>query len=235
MTQFDFWSLFPDIAALVSQGISTSAGFTALWVLLTFSSFIIFSGYALAKYFHSKNRCYFYFDTLLGKVDKKTVHTERRTLRNTAREKEQQSKWPELWVEFDETLVEVDGQLQNTSDASVLFNSSTLADGLAGNRFLATGSGIITGFGVLGTFIGLQLGLGGLVFDSGTDTLIKGIQQLVGGAATAFVTSVWGVSLSLIYNILEKRLEREAQNRITALQVKIDTLFPCFSPAVNGS
>ncbi len=71
-----------------------------------------------------------------------------------------------LWLEFDETLIEIreDGvtQLFNTFDAVYFFNSSTLAKGVTNNRLIAAVPGFLTAIGVIGTFVGLQIGLSGM-------------------------------------------------------------------------
>ena len=234
MTNFDLSSLWPSFSSLFNGEIYTSQGLAALFVSITWFAFFLFLGISGYELWKSSKRYRFYRELIKGK-NTSELSSSRRELLNNARENEQKNKWPELWNEFDETLVEIKlsaGKgLRNTSEASVFFNSSTLAGGLVGNRLLAAGSGIITGLGVLGTFVGLQLGLGSLVFDNGTDTLMQGIQQLVGSASIAFTTSVWGVLLSLLYNFLEKLFERRARTQITSLQTQIDGLFQRFSPS----
>ncbi|MBU1000952.1 MAG: anti-phage defense ZorAB system ZorA [Proteobacteria bacterium] len=230
MTEFDLGSLWPSFATLVHGETLTPAGLSALFVMITIVCFLVFlflTGYQL---FQARRQYSFYRKLVNGKQASELV-ASRRDILSEASATERKNKWHELWNEFDETLVEVGDQLKNTSEASIFFNASTLAGGLVGNRLLAAGTGIITGLGVLGTFVGLQLGLKSLVFDSGTDTLMQGIQQLVGGASIAFITSVWGVLLSLIYNLIEKWFEHHVRNRISRLQAQIDELFQRFSPS----
>ena len=65
--------------------------------------------------------------------------------------------------------------------------------------------GILTGLGILGTFIGLLSGIGTLSFTS-VDAAIDSITILVGGIGTAFFTSISGVMLSILFNILYRIL-----------------------------
>jgi|GEM_PF-2246264 hypothetical protein len=228
MTEFNLGKLWPNFEHLRNGALSDPEGITALFVLITMvitGIFILTSCYCL----YVARKKYSFYRTLMSKQDKESLATKRRDIKNKAFDKEKKEHWPELWGEFDETFVEVDGQLQNTLEASTYFNTTTLAGSLVGNRLLAAGPGIITGLGVLGTFIGLQLGLGHLSLDGNSQQMQIEIQGLVASASIAFTTSVWGVLLSLCFNFFEKILERHAKNRIGKLQAQIDELFPRFS------
>ncbi len=69
--------------------------------------------------------------------------------------------------------------------------------------FLGVIPGALTGIGILGTFYGLLKGLGGIHFSS-VDVVVDSITNLVSGIDTAFFTSIAGVSLSIIFEILVK-------------------------------
>ncbi|WP_062460792.1 anti-phage ZorAB system protein ZorA [Demequina soli] len=143
-----------------------------------------------------------------------------------------------LWHEFDETLATApDGSaLYNTVDADYFFNETTLAPSLVNNRLLAAVPALLTAIGVLGTFVGLWLGLRGLNShaalgpDADTDQLLAGIETMIGGASIAFTTSVFGVGLSILINWVEKRTERRVVAKITAIQQLIDHLYQRLTP-----
>lgn len=61
--------------------------------------------------------------------------------------------------------------------------------------------GILTGLGLLGTFIGLLIGVGNIGFSSVT-TAISSLQILLDGIRTAFYSSIAGVILSLLFNLI---------------------------------
>ncbi|WP_167043536.1 anti-phage ZorAB system protein ZorA [Salinibacterium sp. ZJ454] len=140
----------------------------------------------------------------------------------------------DVWREFDETLVESPDSksLWNTLDAEYFFNSNSLASELTQNRLLLAVPSILTAIGVLGTFIGLTTGLNGLELgtDSDIERLKVGIDTLIAGAAIAFMTSVWGVFLSLIANFAEKWVERTVIGKVTSLQRRIDRLYKRHAP-----
>lgn len=134
-----------------------------------------------------------------------------------------------LWREFDESLVLSSDQkhLFNTLDAEHFFNARTLAPGLTASRLLAAAPSFLVAIGVLGTFVGLTVGLEGLVGTSDEIEALKGgINKLISGAAVAFMTSVWGVFFSLLLNFFEKMFERSALSQIQQLQHDIDFLYP---------
>jgi ABC-type transporter Mla subunit MlaD len=134
-----------------------------------------------------------------------------------------------LWREFDESLVFSSDQkfLFNTLDAEHFFNSQSLAHGLTSSRLLAATPSFLTAIGVLGTFIGLTLGLNQLQINSSdVSSLKEGVSMMINGASVAFMTSVWGVGLSLVVNFVEKLIERWVLGHVTNLQHKIDYLYP---------
>ncbi|MHA5690248.1 anti-phage ZorAB system protein ZorA, partial [Pseudomonas aeruginosa] len=101
------------------------------------------------------------------------------------------------------------------------------APGLTASRLLAAAPSFLVAIGVLGTFVGLTVGLEGLVGTSDEIEALKGgINKLISGAAVAFMTSVWGVFFSLLLNFVEKMFERSALGQIQQLQHDIDFLYP---------
>ena len=81
---------------------------------------------------------------------------------------------------------------------------------------MSAAAGMLVGLGVLGTFIGLTMGIAEIKLGS-QETLRLGIETFLGGMKTAFLTSVTGMFLSSIYTFLEK----DALNRLTRSCVKL--------------
>lgn len=61
--------------------------------------------------------------------------------------------------------------------------------------------GTLTGLGILGTFIGLIIGIQGIGFSS-VSAALSSVQVLLSGIQVAFYTSIAGVILSLVFNIM---------------------------------
>lgn len=94
------------------------------------------------------------------------------------------------------------------------------------SAWFPAGPAFLTGIGVLGTFIGLLLGLRGLNLAGGADSLAASIGRVADGASTAFITSVYGVGASLILTIIEKSLTSFIRERYRSFQELIDAIFP---------
>ncbi len=60
--------------------------------------------------------------------------------------------------------------------------------------------GTLTSLGVLGTFLGLVLGIGGMGFSS-LNLAIESIEVLLSGIEMAFYTSIAGVILAIVFNL----------------------------------
>ncbi|MGV3661001.1 MAG: anti-phage ZorAB system protein ZorA [Prosthecobacter sp.] len=120
-------------------------------------------------------------------------------------------------------------ELRRTVDAAEIFTDVELAPGLSTNRLLQALPGILTGLGVLGTFVGLQLGLGGII-GANTDKLSEQIPILIQGCSVAFATSVWGVITSLGFSFVEKLMEAFAVGSVRKLQSRVDNLIHRYVP-----
>jgi chromosome segregation ATPase len=122
-----------------------------------------------------------------------------------------------------------DMSLRRSVDAEEIFTDDQFAPGLSSNRVFQALPGILTGLGVLGTFVGLQLGIGGLDLHD-LKKLETSIVPLIQGCAVAFSTSVWGVGASLVFSFFEKLLEGFALGGVRKLQQRVDALVPRYVP-----
>lgn len=216
--------LWPDFSQMLN---GTTNGISAwFWSLTCFifvlSLFFLFKHY---RHFIERNKA---LRSLLDGQSRETLAYSRREILQRA-QKLNVNNIGLLWQEFDESLVLSSDkkQLFNSIDAEHFFNAKTLATGLTASRLLAATPSFLVAIGVLGTFVGLTIGLEGLVGNtSEIETLKSGINKLISGAAVAFMTSVWGVAFSLLLNLLEKLFERRALIHIRDLQNKIDFLYP---------
>lgn len=79
-----------------------------------------------------------------------------------------------------------------------------------GMSFFNSGvSGTLTGMGILGTFLGLSMGLGAF---SGDDifTISDNVGSLLSGMKVAFHTSVYGIFFSLVFSMMYRSLMSDA-------------------------
>lgn len=146
--------------------------------------------------------------------------------RGSATDRRADTRAGDLWREFDETLVESREGLRNTVPANYYFNARNFAPDLIDNRFLHAVPALLTGWGLLGTFLGLATGLSGL--DLATDSpeeMRQSIETLVLGASLGFTSSVWGIFFSLVVNALQKWREGTIDKLATNLANDIDEAF----------
>lgn len=74
-------------------------------------------------------------------------------------------------------------------------------------------AGVMTGLGILGTFVGLSLGLQS--FNTGTTAEItNSIAPLMSGIKVAFHTSIYGMVFSLVFNYVYKRRLDDAESAV---------------------
>ncbi len=118
---------------------------------------------------------------------------------------------------------------RRTVDAAEVFRESALAPAFSSSRLVLAIPAILTGLGVLGTFVGLQLGIGSLDLKNPAN-LDKSIVPLIEGCAVAFSSSVWGVLASLLFSWWEKAWEGFALGRIRKIHIRVDALFPRYVP-----
>lgn len=224
-TEYSLASLWPDFGKLFSGAIGTPEGLSALFVGLLLALSLAFALLSIVNYFRASAHLKFYRNLIKGLSVDQLVE-KRRDLFNEALNND---KYGRLWREFDESLVLIPhkDRLCNTLDAAHFFNTHSLARGLTENRLLAAVPGFLTAIGVIGTFVGLQLGLAQLHVGSGNvENLTTGIGSVIDGASIAFLTSVWGVASSVCFNFFEKVLERNIRSSITSFQNDVDYLYP---------
>lgn len=88
-----------------------------------------------------------------------------------------------------------------------------LLDRLSLNFFNSGMPGTLTGLGILGTFLGLSLGLGSF---SGNDifTVSDNVGALLSGMKVAFHTSVYGIFFSLVFNFIYRCIMSDAYEKL---------------------
>lgn len=167
----DLSGLLPSFSSIGNVPLTAeqlSALFLTL-LLMMFFGFLLLSIYSLVISLRQTS----WVSDLLKNETLTTIISNREELVEKARQTDHQGG--HLWREFDETLIEVEHngsvQLRNILDSHHFFNSATLARGITESRMLAAVPGFLTAAGVIGTFVGLQLGLSEL--NIGNDVEVK--------------------------------------------------------------
>ena len=88
-----------------------------------------------------------------------------------------------------------------------------LLDQIANRAFNDLVGGTMTGMGILGTFIGLSIGLHGFNSSSSEEMLLT-ISNLIDGIKVAFLTSIFGMIFSIIFHFLYHQRLAHAENEL---------------------
>ena len=126
---------------------------------------------------------------------------------------------PELKQRFQDYLFELN-RIDNTEQAYYKcdiedYVNAGLVDTVMHRNILNQVAGVMTGLGILGTFIGLSLGL--QHFSTGTTAEVtNSIAPLMDGIKVAFHTSIYGMVFSLVFNFVYKCKLEEGENAVEA-------------------
>ena len=118
--------------------------------------------------------------------------------------------------------IKVNDTTKTNVPSSEFFSEFTVCKACGINtKIIDAGSGTLVGLGLLGTFLGLTLGIKN--FDSSTsDQIQNSIQVLLSGMGTAFLTSLIGMLASLIYTLFEKQIRNTLSKVLFDFCEKLD-------------
>ena len=115
-----------------------------------------------------------------------------------------------------------DGKKSNIPASEFINDYSVCKYNKLNLRMLDTAAGTLVGLGLLGTFLGLTLGIKG--FDSSnTERINESIQGLLAGMGTAFLTSLLGMTFSILFTAADKALRHRLYKDVKELTDKLDS------------
>jgi len=116
-----------------------------------------------------------------------------------------------------------------TCDLEEYINEDLL-DSVGMSHFNSGMSGTLTGLGILGTFLGLALGLGSF---QGNDiyTISDNVGPLLMGMKVAFHTSVYGIFFSIVFNFIYRGIMADAYDK---LELFLEVFRQCVQPVALG-
>jgi hypothetical protein len=133
-----------------------------------------------------------------------------------------------LWNNFYESLIEVDDEkganIYQTIDSEYFFNLDTLLREKMNYKLLAYIPQGLVGLGLLGTFLGLALGLDGLNLDT-QETIQASIKILISGVKTSFYTSLYGMYFSIAFSFIINIYIGNIEEKIIKLKDSINNKF----------
>lgn len=124
---------------------------------------------------------------------------------------------------YNTICLDVDGKRMTNIPSSEYFNVEDISPKYKLNlRMMETSSGTLVGLGLLGTFLGLTVGI--INFDSSnSENIQESIQGLLGGMGTAFSTSLFGMAFSIAFTFFDKRWRNKLNKGLMMLTEKLDS------------
>ena len=121
---------------------------------------------------------------------------------------------------YKSSFTEIGGKARTSESAEEYLNDYSLLHSTMQWNLLENVPNILVGLGILGTFVGLTNGIVGISFED-TNAIQESIQVLLAGMGMAFVTSIWGMGLSIFFSfgfkIVHQGIIRDAQRLTTDL------------------
>ncbi len=141
------------------------------------------------------------------------------------------------WTEFVETLLlpepESGDPIRNTGDVSRYLNDATIIFPNISTGFYQAVPNLLTGVGILGTFLGLAAGVGAAssgLASSDPGEITTALHRLLGGASLAFWTSIVGIVCSILFVVGERSVTRRLHialvDWVGALESRLERVTP---------
>ena len=148
--------------------------------------------------------------------------------------------WQHQWHQFCNSLVELgsddNARIWATQDPSSFFSVSGIQSGVGLNlRAISSFPATLTGLGITFTFAGLVIGVTAAgnnlerVMASEDPNLLGMIEPLLSGAGVAFVTSLVGLGLSILYSNLSNLFTRGVQTLVGEWNQELRAKWPVVS------
>lgn len=126
------------------------------------------------------------------------------------------------WTRYQQTFLQP--QNKTEEEAGSYFTEPAVVGGTLNLRYWRAVPNLLVGIGILGTFVGLTVGISGFETQS-VDSVRTSIEGLLSGMATAFISSIVGMGLSLAFNIFEKWKFGQLNQALTRLCGKLDAQY----------
>lgn len=185
----NFERIFP--YPIINQQTFESNLLTGIWVLITIAIAISATVYIFSR----------------GKQITKSINSN---------SPENEMNLKSIWDAYQSTFSYFGNSKKTSVHAEEYINENTIFHAFLNFRLVNNISNILVGMGILGTFVGLTIGISGIKTTEGTDQLAQSIDGLMSGMSTAFVTSIWGMGLSLgftaFFKFWQTRIFRTIQN-----------------------
>lgn len=130
-------------------------------------------------------------------------------------------KLESIWSAYKDSFREYGPVKKTTEFAETYFHEQNVLFASFDLRSINNIPNILVGLGILGTFAGLTYGISDSSFET-TEEIKSSIDNLLTGMGTAFITSIWGMGLSLLYGYILKRWQSGISIKIQNLCLDLD-------------
>lgn len=212
---------------------STSKIVTAIFVFVTIAYFIV-ALFLFGRKVYKRCKLLKRLTENIRNIDKPVQPKDLHKIENWFNKAYEKSslrnkEFSEAWKDFQNTLVTRDIKdnqkiVYKTEGVEHYLNEDRLIGQYLNLRYWSSIPSQLVGLGILGTFFGLTYGLSGIKFTD-VKTINDSIRQLLAGSSVAFVTSIWGMFTSLLFNLAEKHSIGSLGMNIANLQREINQLF----------
>lgn len=119
------------------------------------------------------------------------------------------------WSEYLNNLFFADGEYHNPSNVEDFINEETVIDGPGSTHLAEAVPGVAVSLGFLGTLMGLSVSLSNM---SGVDAqaVSESMSVLLGSMKYAFLTSIFGVVVSILFTLITRIVRSRAERSLTA-------------------
>ena len=128
------------------------------------------------------------------------------------------------WLAYKSSFNEYNGIEKTAAFSENYFNEYNVLFSGMNFRLVNNVPSLLIGIGILGTFVGLTYGISDSNFET-TEAIKLSITKLLAGMGTAFITSIWGMALSLIFTIILKFSYPKTSYKIQQLCFSLDETY----------
>lgn len=198
---------------------------TINWVFIV----AFFATFLLYKYHFVKplDARYKEIETYLGILKKYNPQNVNVYFESLSQEMENSDLIKGIWRKYQRTLISIPGkdglEKYSTVESESYFSVAAFTEGMKGGLWSGL-AGTFTGIGILGTFIGLTIGLAG-VDTSSTGALSSSISGLLGGMSTAFVTSIFGIVSAIVFGVWHSQNMKRFGDAVSRFTDALDQVF----------
>ena len=114
-----------------------------------------------------------------------------------------------------------------TPDIYDFFLEDNLMQRFGKRKLVDAVPGVLLSLGIIGTFFGIAVGVSGLNASGNAEAMQSGISTLLGGMKVKFASSIAGISLAVIWQMVDKmKFYPKLTSNFRTLRQKLDLTFP---------